>query len=144
MSLLSFAEVNWQQFFFSFFHIYREKNQIFLFIEFMGVILVNKIKHFGAQFNNISIHYIVCSSSRVKSPSITIYGPILPSTSTFPPPPPCNHHFVVPSMRSLIFLLLNLSIQPLPSPTLPNSCQPAFYGSILLISSFCLLDPTCE
>ena len=50
----------------------------FLFIEFIGVTLVNKITQVsGAQFYNTSpVHCIVCLPPQVKSRSITIYPPI--------------------------------------------------------------------
>ena len=58
---------------------------VFLFfIEFTGVTLINKIiQVLGVQFySTSSVHCIVCSPPQVKSPSTTIYPPILfPSSS---------------------------------------------------------------
>ncbi|KAF6125190.1 hypothetical protein HJG60_009715 [Phyllostomus discolor] len=61
----------------------------FLFIEFIGVTLVNKmIQVSGAQFHSTSsVHCVVCSPPQVRSPSITIHPPKLSSTSPWPPSP---------------------------------------------------------
>ena len=60
----------------------------FLFIEFIGVTLVNKIIQVsGVQFyNTSSVHCIMCSPPQVTSPSNTIY--LSYTLLHLPPPPP--------------------------------------------------------
>ena len=57
-----------------------------------------KLYRFHVQFyNTSSVHCIVCSPHKIKSPSITIYLPIVSSISPIPLPPfpSGNHHSVV-------------------------------------------------
>ena len=115
----------------------------FLFIEFIGVTVVTKIIQIsGAQLHSTScVHFIVCSSPQVKSPSVTIYMP--------PPTTPSNHHTVFGVHGIFLFFYL-FAIPPTPPPSpsttpTPDRCQPAPYVcviSILLFNTFCSLDST--
>ena len=104
----------------------------FLFIEFIGVTLVNKIIQVSdTQFyNTSSVHGIVCSPPQVKSPSITIYllytlfylhlhllswqSPHCCSSvlflSLFFLVPPFPHPALCPLQLSACFLSMNLSL----------------------------------
>ena len=119
---------------------------IFLFIEFIGVTPVTKIMHVsGAQFDNISVHCVVCPTPSQVSIQhhlfIHVYPPPPPPTPTLP----SNHHTVVCVCEIFLFLSFFCSI-PLPSPPEqalphPNSCQPAFWVcQYFIVSSFCPLD----
>lgn len=87
------------------------------FIGFIMVKLVKKIIHVSSVqvYNTASVHYIMCSPSKVESLSITIYSPftlfylpqLLPSS-------------IVLSLSSF-FCLIPLSFSSNPHP--PNSCQ---------------------
>ena len=77
---------------FFFFNLERDNWRVFfLFIEFIGVILVNKIIQVsGAQFHNTSsVPCIVCSPPQLTSPSITFY-PHYTLFHHLPPPFPSN------------------------------------------------------
>ena len=102
---------------------------MFLFIEFIGVTLVNKIIQVsGAQFyNTSSVHCIVCSSPQVKSPSFNIY----PSYTllhlhlpTSPAPWQSSHCCPCPWFFSFLFLFLVESLHPT---QVRHSGQPALY-----------------
>ena len=107
------------------------KLYFFLFIEFIGVTLVNKIIQVsGAQFYNISfVQSTVCSPPQVKSPSITIH---LPHPLLYYPhfsPQKSPHCCTCPWPFSLFSFLLNPFIPSSP-PTPHHSRQPAIYESV--------------
>ena len=110
---------------------------IFLFTEFVGVTLVNKILQVsGAQFyNTSSVYCTVCSPPQVRPPSTTTYPPIPSSTS---PDPGSHHCWLCPRVLSLRSFSLNPSILPLQHPSLVAVSLLSIYESvfILLVSSF--------
>ena len=68
-------------------HSYSNSYMLFIFIEFIGVTLANKILQASrVQFYNSSpVYCIVCSPLKVQSPSITIYPPFFLSTCLYSP-----------------------------------------------------------
>ena len=120
----------------------------FFLIEFIGVILVNKlIQVSGAQFyNTASEHCVVCSPlppAQVKSQPITIY---LSSTFLYLRPHLGDHHTVVHVHEFFPFsLLLNPSTPyTQPHPTAVSLLSIYESVSLLLVSSVCSLDSTYE
>ena len=109
------------------------------FIEFIGVTLVNEIIHVsGIQFyNTSSVYCIVYSSTKVKSPFVTIYPPFSSSTSLthFPS---SNHNTVVSVYEAFLFFFAQFPspFQPAPQSPLPSdSCQSIFciYESLSIL-----------
>ena len=108
----------------------------FLFVQFIGVILVNKIiQILGAEFYNTSfVLCIVCSPIQAKSPSITIYPTLFLLLVSLPV---SNYHAVVcvhvvcVCCLSLLFsFFLNISIPTTDHPPL----KAASLLSTLLVS----------
>ena len=108
----------------------------FLFIECIGVILVNKIIQVsGAQFYNTSfVHCMVCSSPQVHHHLFPLY-PFLPSTTIT----------TLLSMSMSFFLFNSQFLQPHNTFPIAVSLLSIYESvSVLLISSFCSVDFTYE
>ena len=108
----------------------------FFFIEFIEVILVNKIIWVSdVQFyNTLAVCCTVCSPPQLKSPSFTIYSP-LPS-STFPHLPSPLVITILLSVSMSFFSLLNASTFS-PSPIIPFLSD--LFSKSMSLSLFCLL-----
>ena len=105
----------------------------FLFIEFIGVTLVNTIIQVSAAqfYSTSSVHCTVCSSPPVKSPSITIY----------PPSPLPLAIITLLSMSMSFFSFFSFLFNPSSPPNSPSLPPPTAVSllSVLSLSLFCLL-----
>ena len=91
-----------------------------LFIEFIGVTLLNKtIQVSGTQFYNHHLYIVLCVH-HPKS-NLTPFNPLYP-----PPPPPTITTLLSTSMSFFFFFLFAQSLHP-PQLILPTRCQPALY-----------------
>ena len=108
------------------------------FIEFIGVILVNKIIQVsGVHFYNTpSVYCIVCSPSKVKPPSITTDLPLPPDLPPLTPPFPLVISILL-SVSMIFFLIPSpFSLSPLtPSPLTAVS----LFSLSMSLFLFCLL-----
>ena len=112
---------------------------IFLFIEFVGVTLVNKILQVsGAQFYyTSSVYCTVCSPPQVRPPSTTTYPP-------YPPPPPPTPAVTTVDCVHESFLSV---LSPWILPSSLSSTPPSWLSACSLfmsLSLFCLLAHFCS
>ena len=119
-----------------------------IFIAFTGLTLVNKIKQVSTvQFYNISsVYCIMCSSPKVKFPSITIY---LSFALFYLPHPPFPLVITILLSVSMSFFLIPSPFSPSsPIPLSSDSCQSVlcimslFRFVVAVVSLFCSLDST--
>ena len=111
----------------------------FLFIEFSGVILVNKIiQGSGVQFHIICTVHCVFTTP-IKSPTITIIPPTPPPSPSIPFPSPGNHHTAVHEFFYLLSCLF--FAQYFHSPPSPNPIPSQLSDCSLSVSLpvFCFL-----
>ena len=122
-------------FYFSFF--YTNSIYFFLFIECIGVTLVNKtIQVSGAQSQNTSsIRCTGCSPPQVRSLSINIKSVLIelcPLPPALPNPLPLSQHHTILHVHEFslsLFCWIHPPSQPSPLPPTSHSCQPAIWVS---------------